>query len=57
MFGFITRVDEVVWPLVLKQRFETTRLSLRRSLFCMPNQTKTLGYIPIDQEPYLRYLS
>ena len=57
MFGFITRVDEVVWPLVLKQRLETTRLSLKRSLFCMPNQTKTLGYIPIDQEPYLRYLS
>ena len=37
MFGFIDRVDDVVWPLVLKQRLETTRLSLKKSLFCEPN--------------------
>ena len=30
---FIKTVDEVVWPLVLKQRLETTRLSLNKSLF------------------------
>ena len=53
MFDFTNGVDEVVWPLVLKQRLETTR-SRRKSHFFVcqtkPKRARTQEYSLLDKE-------